>query len=100
MKVRIAPHQAYFPDLLPSDFILFGHIRQKFAGREFNNIKDLIAAIREGFPFISRSVLENVFDEWMTRPSLASAIRVPIFPRLKSRYIYFLDNLRAGQYMK
>jgi hypothetical protein len=66
MRVKIAPHPPYSPDIAPSDF-LFGHIKQKIAGREFVSAEDFLEAIRDEFDQLSRPVLENVFDEWMIR---------------------------------
>jgi hypothetical protein len=67
MRVTIALHPAYSPDLAPSDFFLFGYIKQKIVGQEFLSVGDLLEAIREAFDRLSRSVLESVFDEWMVR---------------------------------
>jgi transposase len=63
MRVKIAPHPPYSPDLAPSDFFLFVHIKQKIAGQEFLSADDLLEAIREEFDHLSRPALESVFDE-------------------------------------
>jgi hypothetical protein len=96
MKIQIALHPTYSLELVPLNFFLFGSMKQKFGGREFDDLDNLISAIRESFSLISRFVLRSVFNEWMTCLYLASVIRVAFFPRPKKRYIYFLDNLRAG----
>jgi histone-lysine N-methyltransferase SETMAR len=49
VRVKIAPHPPYSPDLAPPDFFLFVHIKQKIAGQEFLSADDLLEAIREEF---------------------------------------------------
>jgi hypothetical protein len=63
----LAPHPPYSPDLAPSDFFLFGYIKQKITGQEFASPDDLLEAIRDEFDRISPSVLESVFEEWLIR---------------------------------
>jgi hypothetical protein len=65
MRVAIAPHLAYSPDLIPSYFFLFGYIKQKIIGQEFLSADDLLDTIKEAFDRLSRPVLENAFDEWL-----------------------------------
>jgi histone-lysine N-methyltransferase SETMAR len=67
MRVKLAPHPPYSQDLAPSDFFLFGYIKQKITGQEFASPDDLLEAIREEFDRLSPSVLESVFEEWMIR---------------------------------
>jgi hypothetical protein len=67
MLVKLAPHPSYSPDLAPSNFFLFGYIKQKITGQEFVSPDDLFEAMREEFDRLSKSVLENVFDEWLIR---------------------------------
>jgi hypothetical protein len=67
LRLKIATHPPYSPDLAQSDFLLFGYIKQKIAGQEFVSAYCLLEAIREAFGHLSRPVLERVFDEWMMR---------------------------------
>jgi histone-lysine N-methyltransferase SETMAR len=67
MRVKVAPHSPYSPDLAPSYFFLFGHIKQNIAGQELLSADDLLEALREEFNYLSRPALENVFDEWLIR---------------------------------
>jgi transposase len=67
MQVKLAPRPSYSQDLAPSDFFLFGYIKQKIAGQKFVSPDDLLEAIREEFDRFSKSVLESLFDEWMIR---------------------------------
>jgi hypothetical protein len=46
---------------------LFGYIKQKITDQEFLSLNDLLEAIREEFDRLSKSVLENVFNEWLIR---------------------------------
>jgi hypothetical protein len=43
--MKRAPHPAYSPDLAPSDFYLFGYVRQLLAGEGFPDRKALVGAI-------------------------------------------------------
>jgi hypothetical protein len=63
MRVKIAAHPPYSPDMAPLDFFLFEYIKQKIAGQEFVSSDDLFEVIREEFDRLSKSVLENIFDE-------------------------------------
>jgi hypothetical protein len=63
MRVTIAPHPAYSPDLAPLDFFLFGYIKKKIVGQEFSSADDLLETIRKAFDCLSRAVLESVFDK-------------------------------------
>jgi hypothetical protein len=40
------PHPAYNPDLAPSDFWLFGHMKSALAGQQFTTPDDLLSGIR------------------------------------------------------
>jgi histone-lysine N-methyltransferase SETMAR len=65
LRLKIANHPPYSPDLAQSDFLLFEYIKQKIAGQEFVSADGLLKAIREAFGHFSRPVLESVFDEWL-----------------------------------
>jgi hypothetical protein len=67
LRLKIAPRPPYSPDLALSDFVIFGHIKQKIAGQEFVSAYDLLEAIRGAFGHLSRPVLESVFHEWLMR---------------------------------
>jgi hypothetical protein len=58
----------YSPDLAPSDFLLFGHIKHYWQGIAFPSREELLAAIhemREIVGAIPRPALEDVFRHWM-----------------------------------
>jgi histone-lysine N-methyltransferase SETMAR len=67
LRLKIATHPPYSPNLTPSYFFLFGYIKQKIAGQEFVSADGLLEAIREAFGHLSRPVLESIFDEWLMR---------------------------------
>jgi hypothetical protein len=45
-RLEMAPHSSYLPDLAPSDFFLFGHVKHIFEGTEFLSEQTLLAAIQ------------------------------------------------------
>jgi hypothetical protein len=52
LRLKIAPHPPYSPDLALSDFLIFGYIKQKIVGHEFVSADGLLEGIREAFgPF-------------------------------------------------
>jgi histone-lysine N-methyltransferase SETMAR len=65
LRLKIATHPPYSPDLAPSDFVFFEYIKQKIAGQEFVSANGLLDAIREAFRRLSRPVIESVLDEWL-----------------------------------
>ena len=48
-KLFILPHPPYSPDLAPSDFFLFGYIKEKCEGVEFTSPDELIEFIENIF---------------------------------------------------
>jgi transposase len=67
IPVQLAPHPPYSPDLAPSDFFLFGHLKGKMIGREFDSPDALIAWIKATFEALPKPGLEQVFEEWIRR---------------------------------
>ena len=66
-KLFILPHPPYSPDLAPSDFFLFGYIKEKCEGVEFTSPDELIEFIENIFSQISSDVFERVFLNWEER---------------------------------
>jgi histone-lysine N-methyltransferase SETMAR len=62
-----APPPAYSPDLAPSDFHLFGYIRQLLVGHEFPDGEALLGAINAILGGIDKVISEGVFLKWMER---------------------------------
>jgi hypothetical protein len=67
MPVHFAPHPPYSPDLAPSDFFLFGYLKEKIFGLEFESPEALLAWINAEFERIPTETLEEVFECWITR---------------------------------
>jgi hypothetical protein len=66
-RMKSAPHPPYSPDLAPSDFSLFGHVKRCLASLSFEDADQLLAAV-EGVPEgIEKVTLQAVFLEWMDR---------------------------------
>ncbi len=66
-KVVRIDHPPYSPDLAPSDFYLFGYIKNAFANIVLNSMEEVvkeITAFVEGNP---KKQLIAVFDEWRRR---------------------------------
>jgi hypothetical protein len=47
--MKRAPHPTYSPDLGPSNFYLFGYVKQLLAGQEFPDGEALLRAINVNF---------------------------------------------------
>jgi histone-lysine N-methyltransferase SETMAR len=60
-RLCLAVHPPYSPDLAPSDFFLFGHIKHCLQGIAFPSRAELLAAIYEIVGAIPRPTLEDVF---------------------------------------
>jgi hypothetical protein len=61
------PHPAYSPDLAPSDFFLFGYIKEKLTDCNCSTREELIGAIIQIFNEIGQEVLLSVFTSWLKR---------------------------------
>jgi hypothetical protein len=56
--MKRAPHLAYSPDLPPSDFNLFGYVKQLLAGQEFPDREALVGAINAILAGVEKVTLE------------------------------------------
>jgi hypothetical protein len=61
------PHQSYSPDLAPSDFWLFEHIKTGLAGRSFTEPEELLEGVWEFLEGIRAAELTAVFEGWIDR---------------------------------
>jgi hypothetical protein len=61
------PHAIYSPDLIPSDFFLFGYIKGKRSDDNCESLMDLLNAITEIFAGVDQEVLRSVFESWANR---------------------------------
>ena len=62
-----APQPPYSPDLAPSDFFLFGFLKNQLEGEKFDDFQQLHEKITEILAEISKDTLAKVFEEWIER---------------------------------
>jgi hypothetical protein len=60
-----APHPAYSRDLAPSDFYLFGYVKQLLSGCEFADQDSLPQAVSDILVGIEKATLESILHNWM-----------------------------------
>lgn len=60
-------HPPYSPDIAPSDFFLFGYLKNMLQGYEFDDEKQLYDKVNELLYSIPKTTLENVYNEWIER---------------------------------
>lgn len=60
-------HPAYSPDIAPSDFGLFGTVKEKLEGVEHATEKDLQDHIIEILNSFPKSFWQSLFMEWIER---------------------------------
>ena len=59
-----APQPPFSPDIAPSDFFLFGYVKNKLSGRSFRSPDELLLAVNEILEEISPDILMRVFQSW------------------------------------
>jgi hypothetical protein len=67
LSVHLAPHLPHTPDLAPSNFFLFGFLKEKMLGLEFDSTEQLLHWIRDEFERMLRAFLGDVFESWINR---------------------------------
>jgi transposase len=70
--VWLATHPPYSPDLAPSDFFLFGYLKDRLQEIVFASRKELLPGIREVLDETSPETLPRVFEHWIERPEWVS----------------------------
>jgi transposase len=65
--MKRVPHLPYSPDLAPSDFYLFGHVKQLLRRYEFADREALLHVIENILKGIKTMILEDVFLSWVER---------------------------------
>jgi transposase len=65
--LRNASHPPYSPDLAPSDFFLFGYLKEKMKGESFTSNDELLERVIQILNDIPPETLTKVFDEWIDR---------------------------------
>jgi hypothetical protein len=63
--MKQAPHPIYSPDLVPSDFFLFGYVKGKLMGHRAEIPSELFVRTRVILAEIARETLNAVFLKWM-----------------------------------
>lgn len=67
MGIIRLPHPPSSPDLAPSDFFLFGYLKEKLEGKNFVNEEDLKKETISIMKNIEKETLKKVFNEWIKR---------------------------------
>jgi hypothetical protein len=65
--LRLSPHPLYSPDLTPSDFFLFDHVKRRLKGIVFPSYEELLDAIGEVVTGTESETLTAMFGHWMER---------------------------------
>ena len=66
-NIEKAPHPPFSPDIAPSDFFLFGHVKFLLTGKSFRTEEDLFVAINEILMSIPKNFLMDAFSNWEKR---------------------------------
>jgi histone-lysine N-methyltransferase SETMAR len=60
-------HPPYSSDLTPCDFFLFGYVKGKLVGKQYETPEDLVSDVRNIIEGIRPDVLKSVFEFWKGR---------------------------------
>jgi hypothetical protein len=82
-------HTPNSPDLAPSDFFLFEHIKYCLQGIAFPLREELFGAIHEIVGAIPRPTLEDVFRHWMETFEQVFQNKGDYYPYAQYWLIYF-----------
>jgi hypothetical protein len=66
-RFRHAPQSPYSPDISPCDFFLFGDLKMKLKGEEFEMFEDLQQKVEELLGPIPPELMERVYEHWIER---------------------------------
>jgi histone-lysine N-methyltransferase SETMAR len=66
-RTRRVPPPAYSPNVVPSDFFLFGTVKAELQNYEIHSREDLILAIRTVFGQMAKETLISVYVSWKER---------------------------------
>ena len=67
LDFHVLPHPPYSPDLAPSDYYLFRHLKQHLRGERFDSSEDIKEAVMDFFNSRSRDFFLEAFRELPTR---------------------------------
>jgi hypothetical protein len=60
-------HLPYSPDLAACDLFLFGYVKGKFMGKQYEMSEHLVSEVRNIIEGIRPDVLKSVFESWKGR---------------------------------
>ena len=63
----LLPHPPYSPDLAPSDFFLFNHLKRELRGKHFSSKDDLQKTVTDYLDEKSPDFFKNAFSQLATR---------------------------------
>jgi hypothetical protein len=66
-KFRHAPQPPYSPDISPCDFFLFGDLKTKLRGEEFEGVGALQARVEELLGQVTPDLMRRVYKHWIER---------------------------------
>jgi hypothetical protein len=81
--MRLATHPPYSADLAPSDFFLFGHVKNRLHGITFQSHDESLAGIVAVLGQIPIETLQRVFEHWMQRLEWVSQNNGDYYPSAK-----------------
>jgi hypothetical protein len=55
-------HPPYSPDMTPYDFILFGCVKRKLMGKQYETLEDRVSEVRNTLEDSRRNILKSVFE--------------------------------------
>lgn len=67
MGWSVVPHPPYSPDLAPSDFYLFGPLKEHLRGCRFNDLDEVKTAVKSWVKKQPPEFFQNGFDAWVQR---------------------------------
>jgi hypothetical protein len=67
LRLSLALHPPYSQDLAPSDFFLFGYLKEKMARIDFESSQELSDWNQSTFDAIPRYFLDQIFESWRGR---------------------------------
>ena len=65
--IKLLSHPPYSPDLAPSDFFLFGYLKEKIKGEQFTGSDVLLCRLRVLMDELDEEMLLRVYESWKVR---------------------------------
>jgi hypothetical protein len=66
-KLERTEHPRYTPNLAPCDFFVFGSVKGKLMGKQYETPEDLVSEVRKSIESIRPNVLKNIIESWKRR---------------------------------